>query len=450
MRLKKRLLFFILLVAFFSFIVPGHAFNLFDRIGIASSPNPVGSGARAIGMGGAFIGIADDATAASWNPAGLIQLEKPEMSIVGAYYSRTEDFSSSMNPEIANSATVDDTNLNYLSASLPFNAFKRNMVVSVNYQRLYEFKRSFDYRLELSTPSVPPLTSIQDNSYDMDGYIGALGIAYTAEITPKISIGGTLNVWTDDLFWKNGWKENFTSHSETTFGASHVLEDTDITDAYKDFSGVNANIGIMWNAFRNFTVGAVLKTPFTATVTNEYSENWVQTDAATGAVIDSVSINDSEDLDIDMPMSYGLGLAWRISDQFSLDLDVYRTEWSNYIVTDSDGNKTSGIGGQAETDSSVDDTTQIRFGGEYLIIRPDQAMVIPLRAGLFYDPEPTYDGTKDFYGLSLGSGIGYKRIVFDLAYQLRWGRDVETDSLIANSTADVTQHTILLSLIYHF
>lgn len=76
MRLKKRLLFFILLVAFFSFIVPGHAFNLFDRIGIASSPNPVGSGARAIGMGGAFIGIADDATAASWNPAGLIQLEK--------------------------------------------------------------------------------------------------------------------------------------------------------------------------------------------------------------------------------------------------------------------------------------------------------------------------------------------------------------------------------------
>ena len=151
-----------------------------------------------------------------------------------------------------------------------------------------------------------------------------------------------------------------------------------------------------------------------------------------------------------MPMSYGIGFAWRISDQLSLDLDVYWTEWSDYIITDSEGNKTSGIGGRAEEDSDVGDTTQVRFGGEYLIINPAQAMVIPLRAGLFYDPEPTYDGTKDFYGLSLGSGIGYKNFIFDLAYQLRWGRDVDTNSLIANSEADITQHTVLLSVIYHF
>ena len=44
----------------------------------------VGSGARAFGMGGAFIAVADDATAASWNPAGLSQLEKPELSGVFA------------------------------------------------------------------------------------------------------------------------------------------------------------------------------------------------------------------------------------------------------------------------------------------------------------------------------------------------------------------------------
>ena len=54
------------------------------RAEIASSFNPVGSGARALGMGGAFIAVADDATAASWNPGGLIQLEKPEISAVGS------------------------------------------------------------------------------------------------------------------------------------------------------------------------------------------------------------------------------------------------------------------------------------------------------------------------------------------------------------------------------
>ena len=42
----------------------------------------VGAGARANGMGGAFTAIADDATAASWNPAGLAQLRQPEISVV--------------------------------------------------------------------------------------------------------------------------------------------------------------------------------------------------------------------------------------------------------------------------------------------------------------------------------------------------------------------------------
>ena len=42
--------------------------NAEDPVGAlsqTSSFNPVGSGARAVGMGGAFIGMADDATAAS-------------------------------------------------------------------------------------------------------------------------------------------------------------------------------------------------------------------------------------------------------------------------------------------------------------------------------------------------------------------------------------------------
>ena len=37
-------------------------------------------GARSLGMGGTFIAIADDATAAEANPAGLVILSKPEVS----------------------------------------------------------------------------------------------------------------------------------------------------------------------------------------------------------------------------------------------------------------------------------------------------------------------------------------------------------------------------------
>jgi long-chain fatty acid transport protein len=38
-------------------------------------------GARSLGMGGAFLGLADDASAAEANPAGLTILRKPEVSL---------------------------------------------------------------------------------------------------------------------------------------------------------------------------------------------------------------------------------------------------------------------------------------------------------------------------------------------------------------------------------
>ena len=39
----------------------------------------MGTGARAIGMGGAFVAVADDASASFWNPAGLTQLKSNQI-----------------------------------------------------------------------------------------------------------------------------------------------------------------------------------------------------------------------------------------------------------------------------------------------------------------------------------------------------------------------------------
>ncbi|MFN3414313.1 MAG: UPF0164 family protein, partial [Thermoanaerobaculum sp.] len=44
----------------------------------------LGSGARPAGMGGAFTALADDAAAASYNPAGLAFLVRPELAVVGS------------------------------------------------------------------------------------------------------------------------------------------------------------------------------------------------------------------------------------------------------------------------------------------------------------------------------------------------------------------------------
>ena len=72
-------------------------------------------------------------------------------------------------------------------------------------------------------------------------------------------------------------------------------------------------------------------------------------------------------------------------------------------------------------------------------------LIIPIRAGFFYDPEPGERGTDDFFGFSLGSGVSVKQFVFDLAYTFRAGT-------VQSSATETTihQHTIVGSVIYHF
>ncbi len=54
----------------------------------------LGVGARALGMGGAFVGVADDVTSCFWNPAGLCQLNQRELSLMHA-----ETFGSLLNQD---------------------------------------------------------------------------------------------------------------------------------------------------------------------------------------------------------------------------------------------------------------------------------------------------------------------------------------------------------------
>src|SRR5688572_16425977 len=49
-------------------------------------------GARSVGFGGAFAALADDATAAYANPAGLVQLAEPEVSMEARQWNRSPSF----------------------------------------------------------------------------------------------------------------------------------------------------------------------------------------------------------------------------------------------------------------------------------------------------------------------------------------------------------------------
>jgi hypothetical protein len=91
----------------------------------------------------------------------------------------------------------------------------------------------------------------------------------------------------------------------------------------------------------------------------------------------------------------------------------------------------------------------VRLGAEYLIILTNT--VIPLRGGLFYDPEPGQNRQNDFWGFSLGTGLSIGDLILDIAYQFRIGKGVNGDVLdIPKTDANIYQHMFYASAIYHF
>ncbi|MGD9732352.1 MAG: OmpP1/FadL family transporter [Desulfamplus sp.] len=466
LKLSRYLVYIFTFLIFYSVSVMSiFAFDLAQHVDIPSSFNPLGSGARALGMGGAFIAIADDATAASWNPGGLIQLEHPEMSIVYNYTKRKEDnrFSSSISDTYDNHySDVDLNNINYLSVSYPFSTFDHNMIISLNMQHLYNFSYNGEFTMFDRKIEEELYSSRYSFEIEQDGDIYALGVAFGLQISPRISIGATLNYW-GDTFFNNGWSNNYNQLS-TNYSSLFSMEGTLIQQEDFCFDGWNFNLGMMWQVNDKWSIGCVFKSPFTADIdhslrliTSKKISLQFPTDIAQNDDL-NFPVNENFESDnriefnenIDMPMSYGIGFAYRCSDKITLSSEIYRTHWEDFIYTKQNGTELSPITARSVEQSDIDTTTWYRFGGEYLII--GSQWVVPIRAGFFYDPAPASGSPDNYYGFSLGSGVAYKRWIFDVAFTYRFGDDVGKDIFQIENidfSKDVNEYNLYASIIVH-
>ena len=212
---------------------------------IFSAPLPTGSGARALGFAGAFTSIADDATAASWNPAGLVQLKRPEVSVVYRYSRVQNDHTSSDDNIQTGEDSYQGIGLNYLTTSLPFQmpGMGNNAVLSINFQEAYDFESTFAARFkdtgrehfsrtnrdtftetqidrfifepsaihseveitsEITTLSSSALSQSIDTrldanmEFDQKGIIDAMGPAFALELSPRFAVGVAVNLYQDN------------------------------------------------------------------------------------------------------------------------------------------------------------------------------------------------------------------------------------------------------------
>ncbi|MGA1863988.1 MAG: hypothetical protein ACMUHX_02885, partial [bacterium] len=321
-------------------VIPLTAYSQALDMDMSATPNPVGSGARAMGMGGAFIGVADDATAASWNPGGLLQLTKPEISIVGSFYSGGIDYKTSGIDGDIEDYPLDIYHLNYLSAAIPFVFIKRNLVFSFNYQHLYEFSKE---NLSSWREVIPDAgIDIHRRNYkSQKGSLCTVSPALAFQVNPSFYMGFTFNFWDHDIL-DNGWENiNIQDAEGFDLGGRYVIEHSEVFERY-DFSGFNMHIGFMfksdfftmWGKKRKCSIGWIIKTPFDAKVRYERMEIWYEEypeDPSSGP-FKEVSIPPRE-LVLKMPLSYGLGFSLDLSDSLTLALaGMLDVRWNSWLL----------------------------------------------------------------------------------------------------------------------
>lgn len=401
----------------------------------------VGSGARAYGMGGAFLARADDATAASWNPAGLSYLRRPELSLVGA---RTSFAAEEIRPDGSPTGFVTSESgsgrvADFVAATHPVTLGPLSGSVQVSYQRVITFT---DERTEEN----PDIIRTGESTGGFD--IVALGTGF--RVFDSLRVGGTLNRW------MNGYTQTFIREPRVGRTRGRVDQVSDY-----EISGWNANVGVIWEPFQTLNLGLVGKTPFTADLTLRRE----RTDFSPSNNTFTRNSAARTDLRLHLPGAIGVGASWRPLDPLTVSADYTRTRWSrarvdNFFTLAPTVDGEAPLAPEESGDfyesrpyptfvDAADDTVQIRAGVEYVLIH--DRVRWPLRAGVFRNRQTfsASDGRSPWFnGATLGIGMGVGPLMLDVAFVFEAGEygDQAVNQEVFQQSVDARR--VLFSLIY--
>jgi long-subunit fatty acid transport protein len=337
------------------------AFAITDEEGNASLQfSFVPPGARSLGMGGAFIGLADDATAAYTNPAGLTQLVNKEFSLEYRNARFSTEFIAGDLPQYDTASSSED-GVGFLSFVMPF----ENWAIAL-------YRHEF---LRYSTDFIGAEDSAQlrrfDTSIDIKGV--NYGAAASFRFSPQLSAGigvaysqfdlesVTERVNDDDVFQAAG-----------AFGAASDGDDNDVI----------FNVGMLWKPSERLSIGAVYRDGGNF----EYTAVAARYTSPTQLVL--LQGFPKENVSFDVPRSYGVGLNYKVTDNFGVNFDVSRMLYSDLTDGIQSSLVADGPAGDAEVAGlGIDDGTEIRLGAEYVYAEAKYPIVI--RAGVWRDPEKT-------------------------------------------------------------
>jgi len=413
-------------------------------------------GARSLGMGGAFLGLADDASAVEANPAGLTILRKPEVSIEGRNFEEQQLFSTSGTfPEVNRTAfTHYSQRVDVTFASVVF-PIKDRFTLGAYYHEplrnegagtVIPTKNDLTGGLETTVPDFFFITDkkqVVDEkaciaervatknplaclNYGLIPFVSALqvqeqtlGLSGAFKVG-KFSFGATARYqrFREQALTIRFIQDDFGNlvafHSFAVQATSDIRERGDRVTGQTDvtFAG-----GMKWAPTDKFSVGAVYKQGGKfAAPTLAANEN---TDFEFEKVADTI---------FHIPDVYGLGFSFRPIPAVTLNLDAVHVTYSNLVDNFASINQAIRDLGDVH---HANDVTELHLGGEYFF-----STKIPLafRAGYWRDPAHSvefrgpltspdavteailYPKGEAANHISVGVGLAWPRFQIDAAY----------------------------------
>ncbi len=345
-------------------------------------------GAKAMGMGGAFIAVADDPTTIYWNPAGLTQSEEMKIAIAGEISNGEGYFLGKFLYETSH----------YFPSFIGITSKTGNLFWGVAEYIPYDYYARIK-DLEGTTIENPE----SEGKYDLIDvtrfYTTALSFAY--KITKNISIGLNTNYLLQRRWFTYEYKEK-----------------EDEKFLIQKANGIGGTVGIIYTINEKFNLGITLnggyikgERPGMKPDTSE--EGWPQ---------DLPLYSSDMPIEETLPLFVALSIAINTSPQSLLSCDLNFTQWS----------KVKSKVGEDLEDIDFRDVFQFRTGFEYHLKEN-----LDLRTGLYIDPSP-FQTRFDQVFLTGGIGYRFRYFNFDLALM---------DSRLILSE-DEKETVLILSIVY--
>ena len=370
-----------------------------------------GSGARAAGMANAFIAISDDGSAASWNPAGLGQLRKPELSLVSttagrtltAQGFRTRDDLATFTPL---SSSYQSSYLDFASLAVPTRILGKPVTFQGAWRRLYalSYRENAMLTREPTSAAGPPPIRIVSNT-DLLGSVDVISIAGAVKLTPRLAFGGSFNLWRGD------WTED-AAIAETPLADPSQTSFAFLTQQNR-IRGDNFSLGLMLT-YPRWSVGLVHQSPLRSDYTNDVTATVSGSPAQARQIAGTLGF----------PRNFGAGAAWRPAARWTVALDLTWDDWSETLLDTPQTGKVNLFDELPPDRTSTRDTLSVNAGAERLFVA--QGFVIPLRFGAAWEPQgarsPYTRDPVNYTLLAVGTGYNTNSLKFDAAFQYRWAR----------------------------